>query len=264
MLSSSRTRSLCRTDPGLANNYFRNQPAGGPEHQYNGRGDWNLSEKHRLYARYTYWNVYQRPSVPFPPPARQGDVGSRYEWQTHQAVTGDNYVLSPTTIVSVRASFLRNTNSSIPGDFPVDLSKWGNGYVLAPEPTRRTGGAPNQYPGFLWRYRRFRPADRKKQRLRLISADLSEDAGPAHHKVWRRNARRPGEPLPTEPRRRLRLQQWIHLPESARVRKHGLRHGQFPAGIGREREHQSLPSDRECLALFGPIRHGYRSRSAGS
>ena len=115
--------------PGLANNYSSNQPAGGPEHQYNGRSDWNLSEKHRLYARYTYWDVYQRPSVPFPPPARQGDVGSRFEWQTHQAVIGDNYVLSPTTMVSVRASFLRNTNSSIPGDFPVDLSKWGNGYA---------------------------------------------------------------------------------------------------------------------------------------
>ena len=115
--------------PGLANNYVRNQPAGGPEHQYNGRSDWNLSEKHRWYARYTYWNVYQRPSAPFPPPARQGDVGSRFEWQTHQAVIGENYLLSPTTIVSVRASFLRNTNSSIPGDFPVDLSKWGNGYV---------------------------------------------------------------------------------------------------------------------------------------
>ena len=115
--------------PGLANNYFRNQPAGGPEHQYTGREDWILGEKHRWYARYTYWNVYQRPSVPFPQPARQGDVGSRFEWQTHQAVIGDNYVLSPTTIGSIHASFLRNTNSSIPGDFPVDLSNWGNGYT---------------------------------------------------------------------------------------------------------------------------------------
>jgi len=115
--------------PGLANNYFRNQPAGGPEHQYNARTDWNLSDKHRLYARYTYWNVYQRPSAPFSPPARQGDIGSRFEWQTHQAAIGDTYVLSPAMIISLRASFLRNTNSSIPGDFPVDLSKWGNGYI---------------------------------------------------------------------------------------------------------------------------------------
>lgn len=115
--------------PGLANNYVRNQPAGGPEHQYNGRSDWDLSEKQQLYARYTYWNVDQRPSDPFAPPARQGDVGSRFEWQTQQAVIGDNYVFSPTTIASVRASFLRNTNASIPSDYPVDLSEWGNGYA---------------------------------------------------------------------------------------------------------------------------------------
>jgi hypothetical protein len=46
----------------------------------------------------------------FSPPERQGDLGSRFEWQTQQAVIGDSYVLSPTTIVSVRASFLRNTS----------------------------------------------------------------------------------------------------------------------------------------------------------
>ncbi len=162
--------------PGLANNYFRNQPAGGPEHQYNGRGDWNLTDKNRLYARYTYWNVYQRPSIPFPPPARQGDVGSRFEWQTHQAVIGDSYVLSPTTLVNIRASFLRNTNSSIPLDFPVDLSQWGNGY--APLLSQLDGPVEPQtnIQGFFGAIGGFGPQTGRNN-LYVLSGDVAKTMG---------------------------------------------------------------------------------------
>jgi hypothetical protein len=115
--------------PGVINNYIRNNPVGGPEHQYTGRTDHNLSDKQRLYVRYTYWNVYQRAGHVFGPPARQSDQGSAYQWQTHQAVVGDTYLLSPTTVAGVRLSFLRNTNSSIPGDIHEDLSHYGPGYA---------------------------------------------------------------------------------------------------------------------------------------
>ena len=115
--------------PGLLNNYSVNQPAGGVQHQYNTRGDHNLSAKQQLYARYTYWDVDQPASHPFQPPARTLDVGSEFKFETHQAVIGDTYLLSPSMVLSVRASFLRNTNCSVPGSSNVDLSKWGPGYV---------------------------------------------------------------------------------------------------------------------------------------
>lgn len=115
--------------PGLLNNYSVNQPAAGTQRQYNGRGDYQLSDKQRVYARYTYWNVNQDASHPFQAPARTTDVGSAFKFQTHQAVVGDTYLLSPTMVLGTRASFLRNTNCSVPGDANVDLSNFGPGYV---------------------------------------------------------------------------------------------------------------------------------------
>jgi hypothetical protein len=112
---------------GVTNNYIRNNPVGGPEHQYTARTDNNLSDKQRVYARYTYWNVYQRAGHVFGDGARQTDQGSAYEWQTHQAVVGDTYLLNPQTVLGLRLSFLRNTNSSIPGDIHEDLSNYGPG-----------------------------------------------------------------------------------------------------------------------------------------
>jgi hypothetical protein len=117
--------------PGLLNNYTINQPAHGVQHQINGRGDYSLSDKQRLYARYTYWSVDQPGSTPYFAAARNTDVGSEFKFSTHQAVVGDTYLLSPSLVLSARASFLRNVNCSVPGDAKswVDLSNWGPGYV---------------------------------------------------------------------------------------------------------------------------------------
>jgi hypothetical protein len=117
--------------PGLINNYSVNQPANGTQYQLNGRGDYSLSDRQRLYTRYTYWNVDQAASHPFSQPARPDDVGSEFKFQTHQTVLGDTYLLSPSLVLGTRASFLRNTNCSVPGDAKswVDLSNWGPGYV---------------------------------------------------------------------------------------------------------------------------------------
>jgi hypothetical protein len=115
--------------PGTTNNYFRNNPVSGPEHQYTARTDHNLTDKQRLYVRYTYWNVFQKAGHAMGDGARQTDQGSAYGWQTHQAVVGDTWLLSPTTVLGLRASYLRNTNSSIPGDIHEDLSHFGTGYA---------------------------------------------------------------------------------------------------------------------------------------
>jgi hypothetical protein len=116
--------------PGLSNNYSVNQPAGGGQHQYNGRGDYHVSDKQQVYARYTYWALDQAASHPFQPPARVFDVGSEFKFETHQAVLGDTYLLSPNTVLSARASYLRNTNCSVPGAWGnLGISDFGPGYV---------------------------------------------------------------------------------------------------------------------------------------
>ena len=117
--------------PGLLNNYAINQPANGTQHQTNGRGDYSLSDKQRLYARYTHWSVDQPGSTPYFTAERNTDVGSEFKFFTHQAVVGDTYLLSPSLVLSARVSFLRNVNCSIPGDAKswVDFTNWGPGCV---------------------------------------------------------------------------------------------------------------------------------------
>lgn len=126
----------------LTNNYVENEHVGGPEHQYNGRGDYTLSDKQRLFARYTYWSVYQLPGHPFAPPARVIDVGSVFKFETHQAVLGDNYILSPTTVLGVRASFLRNSNGSVPGSYGQPLDNYGPGFAALLAAGQIDGDAP--------------------------------------------------------------------------------------------------------------------------
>ena len=162
--------------PGVTNNYIRNNPVGGPEHQYTARTDHNLGDKQRVYARYTYWNVYQRAGHVFGPPARQSDQGSAYEWQTHQAVVGDTIMLGPTTVLGLRLSFLRNTNSSIPGDIHEDLSHYGPGYLkLLPqldgpvEPLWNVQGLFGNIGGF--------GPQTGRNNLYIISGDLTRTMG---------------------------------------------------------------------------------------
>ena len=89
------------------NNYFVNQWYGGPQHQYVPRLDYNWSDKQRIFGRYSYWRGSVTPGEPFNPPAIQDQVGFSTAWQTHNAVIGDNYMFSPTTILDVRLAWSR-------------------------------------------------------------------------------------------------------------------------------------------------------------
>ena len=100
------------------NNYVVNQYYGGPQHQYVPRVDYNLSEKQRLFARYTYWTGGVTPGQPYAlNGAIQDQVGMATDWTTQNAVVGDNYVLSPTTVLGARVAFSRFIYSNIAGDY---------------------------------------------------------------------------------------------------------------------------------------------------
>ena len=92
--------------------------------QYNLRGDYRISDKQQLFARYSKWHKNGATNA-----ALQNQTATRALFDTTQAVLGDTYTISPTTFVDVRAAFLRFIVSTIPltcCDF--DFGKIGPGW----------------------------------------------------------------------------------------------------------------------------------------
>ena len=125
------------------NNYFVNQWYGGPQHQYVPRLDYNWSDKQRIFGRYSYWRGSVTPGEPFNPPAIQDQVGFSTAWQTHNAVIGDNYMLSPTTILDVRLAWSRFSYQNVGADLTGEGPSQGNAAFspTGPEQLARLGPA---------------------------------------------------------------------------------------------------------------------------
>jgi len=88
-------------------NYSKNAVSGGDNDQYNGRFDWTASSKLRVFGRYTRWSSANTPFVPFNNGIYGGDPYSPETFVTTQGVAGATYLISPTTILDVRASYGR-------------------------------------------------------------------------------------------------------------------------------------------------------------
>jgi hypothetical protein len=87
------------------NNYTANASVGGNNDQYNARVDHTFSEKHRLFGRYTYWTNLNLPIDPY---RTQTCVDRCTEtFDTNQIVIADTYTITPTTIMDIRASYMR-------------------------------------------------------------------------------------------------------------------------------------------------------------
>ena len=111
--------------PHGALNFSTNAASGGSSNQYMVRGDYDLSARQQLFARYTTWRTdtlgtnYYHNNVPQP------EVLSK----TQQAVVGDTISLNSTTVADVRASYIRFDFISQPPNIgKVDLSKFGPAY----------------------------------------------------------------------------------------------------------------------------------------
>jgi hypothetical protein len=91
-------------------NYSTNASSGGSSNQAIVRADYSLSSRQQLFARYTYWNTntlgtnYYHNNMPQP------QVLST----TDQGVLGDTITLNSTTVLDVRASYLRFLFTSQP------------------------------------------------------------------------------------------------------------------------------------------------------
>ncbi|MFZ0520837.1 MAG: TonB-dependent receptor [Candidatus Acidiferrales bacterium] len=121
-------------------NFLTNASVGGNNDQINFRGDWNISEKQRMFARYTRWAFDELPQDPYQNQTYWFDLDPQ-KFTTNSIVWGDTYTFNPTTIFDIRVSYLRfkyfqGPPSSITG---LDLTTFGfPSYMNALPPQFRT------------------------------------------------------------------------------------------------------------------------------
>lgn len=105
------------------NNFTTNAGTGGNNNQVTSRVDYSLSDKQRLFFRYSYWTNTSLAEDPYNTGVYQ-DRGPE-GWTTHSATVGDTITLSPTAIVDLRAGFLRFVYSRTPKSLGTDLTDFG-------------------------------------------------------------------------------------------------------------------------------------------
>ena len=109
------------TTPGQ-NNYTVQYASGGVQNQYDARVDQNIGSKDSLFGRFTYWKVISSPYDAWGThTSGQGPTGLR----SHDAVIGDTYTVNSSTIVDVRAFFVRIFQNEAPDSTNIDLSRYG-------------------------------------------------------------------------------------------------------------------------------------------
>jgi hypothetical protein len=82
-------------------NFLTNASVGGNNDQINFRGDWNISEKQRMFARYTRWAFDELPQDPYQNQTYWFDLDPQ-KFTTNSIVWGDTYTFNPTTIFDIR------------------------------------------------------------------------------------------------------------------------------------------------------------------
>src|SRR5256886_1785983 len=102
------------------NNFAINASTGGNNDQINARVDHTLSDKQRLFARYTRWSDLNLPSDPY-----KSNTGTDVNFLTQQFVAADTYAISPTMVFDVRAAMLRFAYKSLPQSTGSDFTTFG-------------------------------------------------------------------------------------------------------------------------------------------
>ena len=105
-----------------AYNWFTITDVGNDGNQFNGRMDYNVSDQHRIFARYSYWTAQDIPKNMY---LNMSVANGASQNIAHQAVIGDTYTFSPTTVLDLRLSYLRGYYDDKVPDQSVDLSMFG-------------------------------------------------------------------------------------------------------------------------------------------
>jgi outer membrane receptor protein involved in Fe transport len=108
--------------PGVANtqqyNFLANLATGGDNDQVNFRVDHNLSDKQRIFGRFTRWALTNLPSDAYPQTPYYAGGTNPETFVTKQIVAGDSYAFTPTLFGDFRAAFLRFVYDRLPKTVP--------------------------------------------------------------------------------------------------------------------------------------------------
>jgi hypothetical protein len=104
------------------NNYTTAYPTGGDIDENNDRVDYNLSEKQRLFARFTYFKLLNLPDSPFKDVCTDRCTETVH---TKQIALGDTFTISPTTILDLHLGYTRYAYLRTPLSEGIDLSTFG-------------------------------------------------------------------------------------------------------------------------------------------
>jgi Carboxypeptidase regulatory-like domain len=114
-------------------NFATSYSTGGDVDQYNGRIDYNLSSRQRIFGRYTHNHILSLPDAPF---SQICTDRCTEDTRAHQVSLGDTIAISPKTIVDLHLGWTRYIYLRTPLSQGIDLSKFGaNWAALAPEMT---------------------------------------------------------------------------------------------------------------------------------
>ncbi len=134
------------------NNYVASASGGGNNGGITARVDQHVSDKQRLFVRYTRWTNLNFPIDPF----KTGVCLDRCteKFLTHNAVVDDVLNFSPTTVMDLRLSYGRLAYDRIPSGVGIDLSQLGpnwaplnNQVVLRDLPNPNLTGGPDSFLG---------------------------------------------------------------------------------------------------------------------
>jgi hypothetical protein len=123
------------------NNFQANANTGGNNDEVNARVDHTVSDKLRLFARYSYWTNLSLAEDPYGDGVYQ-DRGPE-TWVTNSAVVGGTYLFSPTTILDLHLAYLRFQYARTPESLGTDLTTFGLPAALNNEVSFRVIPTPN-------------------------------------------------------------------------------------------------------------------------
>lgn len=130
------------TSVGTFNNFNTVASAGGNQNQVVVRVDRDVTEKQRLFARFSYWNVLDLPVDPL----RNGLCEDRCleKYDTYALATGYSYSISPMTILDINTSLSYFQYGRTPRNAGFDLTSigWPAGYNAAIPSAMRTPPTP--------------------------------------------------------------------------------------------------------------------------
>ena len=128
-------------------NYNAPYSQGDDGYQMSGRVDYNITKSNAFFARFTLWPLNDKsPNIMGVVNPKYNTIGSGSHNHTNNIVTGDTITLNPTTVVDIRADYLRQYGDSVPPAFGgVNEADFGPAFAaLAPSMNF------NNLPGFTF------------------------------------------------------------------------------------------------------------------